>query len=183
MDLIERYLAAVGRQLPAKEAGDIQSELRDVLLNRVEEREAELGRPLNQPEVESLLIEFGHPLLVAARYRKTQHLIGPEVFPFWWAAQKTMLAIVGGVYLMLIAVGVATHMTAPQFNHAVPQLPYVVVYLFGLITLIFLGIERFGTTRFLRDWKPANLPPAGGKRRSRFELAAEITWDLIFIAW
>ena len=48
MDLIERYLAAISRNLPAKQAGDITAELRDVLLSRVEDREATLSRPLTK---------------------------------------------------------------------------------------------------------------------------------------
>ena len=183
MDLIERYLAAVGRQLPAKQAADIEAELRDVLLSRQEEQEERLGRRLNRSEIEALLIEFGHPLTVAGRYRSTQHLIGPEVFPFWWAAVKAMLSIVAGVYLVLIIVGVLTDQTPAQFNRSVPSVWYVAIYLFGLITLIAIGIERFGKTRVLQRWKPANLPPARARRRSRFELGAEIGADVVFIAW
>lgn len=97
MDLIERYLAAIGRNLPAKQAGDITAELRDVLLSRVEDREATLGRPLTKDELEALLIDFGNPLVVAWRYRRVQHLIGPEIFPFWWQAVKIMLLIVLGI--------------------------------------------------------------------------------------
>jgi hypothetical protein len=183
MDLIERYLAAIGRNLPAKQASDIQAELRDLLLSRVEEREAERGRPLDRAELEALLIDFGHPLEVAARYRKVRHLIGPEVYPFWWAAVKVMLSIVAGVYLVLIVLAGITGKTQAQFNHEAPSIWYVGVYLFGLITLAFIGFERFGKTAFLRKWKPSNLPPATGKARSTFEMAAEITMDAIFLLW
>ena len=82
MDLIERYLAAAARNLPGQLAADITAELRDVLLSRVEEQEATLGRPIDRAELEKILIDFGHPLVVAGRYRKVQHLIGPAVFPF-----------------------------------------------------------------------------------------------------
>jgi hypothetical protein len=183
MDLIERYLAAIGRQLPSKQAADIENELRDLLLSRVEEQEARLGRPLTRDELAALLVDFGHPLTVAGRYRRTQHLIGPEVFPFWWAAIKVMLSIVAGVYLVLIIVGVLTDATPSKFNGAVPSAWYVTVYLFGMITLVCMSIERFGKTRILQRWKPANLPPAAGKQRSRFEIAAEIGADVVFIAW
>jgi hypothetical protein len=183
MDLIERYLAAIGRQLPDKQAGDIVSELRDVLLSRVEDQEATLGRPLNRPELEALLVDFGHPLTVAGRYRRTQYLIGPEVFPFWWAAVKVMLSIVAGVYLVLIVLGGLTHKTPAEFNRTVPSIWYVAVYLFGLITLVCMGIERFGKARILQRWKPANLPPAGGKRRSPFEIGLETAIDVVFILW
>lgn len=183
MDLIERYLAAIRRQLPDKQAGDIVNELRDVLLSRVEDQESALGRPLTRAELEALLVAFGHPLTVAGRYRQTQYLIGPEVFPFWWAAVKVMLSIVAAVYLVLIVLGELTHKTMAEFNRSVPSVWYVAVYLFGLITLVCLGIERLGKTRILQRWKPANLPPAGGKRRSRFELAMEMAIDVVFILW
>jgi hypothetical protein len=133
--------------------------------------------------MEALLIDFGHPLTVAGRYRRTQHLIGPEVFPFWWAAIKVMLSIVAGVYLVLIIVGALTDQTPSQFDRSVPSVWYVAIYLFGLITLVAIGIERFGKARVLQRWKPSNLPPARGKRRSRFELGTEIGADLVFIAW
>ena len=41
MELIERYLKAVGAQLPAAGREDILAELRDLLMSRVEEREAD----------------------------------------------------------------------------------------------------------------------------------------------
>ena len=40
MELLDRYLAVVRRNLPAEEGTDITEELRDVLLARAEEREA-----------------------------------------------------------------------------------------------------------------------------------------------
>jgi hypothetical protein len=183
MDLIERYVAAIGRQLPPKQSADIQAELRDELLTRVEAREAELGRPLARAELETLLIDFGHPLVVAGRYRKTQHLIGPEVFPFWWLTVKWMLAIVLGVYLVLIAIGAAIHQVHPDMSTAPPSAVPVVIYLFGIITLVFAAFERFGKTAFLREWKPSRLPPAAAHGRSVPTLAGEIVAGLVFLAW
>ncbi len=183
MDLIERYLAAVARQLPAKQAADIRAELGDILLSRVEEQEARLGRPLERKEVEALLIDFGNPLSVAGRYRKVQHLIGPEVFPYWWAAIKVMLAVVAGIYLVLIIIGALVDATPDEFNHRVPSVAVVVVYLFGLITLGAAAFERFGKVQALQKWKPARLPPAVGKRRTPFELGFEIAWNLVFLGW
>jgi hypothetical protein len=46
MDLLDRYLAAVAALLPKTQREDIVAELRDTLLNQMEEKEAELGRPL-----------------------------------------------------------------------------------------------------------------------------------------
>lgn len=182
-DLIQRYAAAVGRQLPARQAADIQAEIVEELTSRVEEREALLGRPLTKADVEALLVDFGHPLVVAGRYRKTQQLIGPEVFPFWWASMKVALLIGAVTYAALIGIWIAIGETAAQIRHAAPSAEVVVVFIFGLITLAFAAFERFGKTAWLRDWKPGRLPPASGKRASRFELGFEIAANLVFLAW
>ncbi|MEI9890346.1 MAG: hypothetical protein WDN45_06730 [Caulobacteraceae bacterium] len=88
MKLVDRYVAAIGRDLPKHQAAEITAELKDVLLSKIEDREAEFGRVLTDKEVEEMLIAFGHPLVVAGRYRKTQYLIGPEAFPFWLATMR-----------------------------------------------------------------------------------------------
>jgi hypothetical protein len=48
MDLLENYLAAVRRNLPASQADDIVAELRDDLLAQAEERQERtgVGQPL-----------------------------------------------------------------------------------------------------------------------------------------
>jgi hypothetical protein len=183
MDLIERYVAAVGRQLPARQAGDIEAELRDELLTRVEAREAELGRPLGRPELEALLRDFGHPLVVAGRYGRTQHLIGPETYPFWSATVKWTMATTAAVYVALVSLAMATGKTAADLKGAGPSFVGVALQLFGVVTVAFALFERFGKTAFLNDWKPSRLPPAGGRRRSAFELSAEIVLNLVFLAW
>lgn len=101
MTLIDQYLAAVAAQLPRDKREDITAELRDALMERVEAREEELGRPMTEAETEALLREFGHPLTVAARYRGgAEYLIGPELFPYWWFAVKAALLILIVVVVM-----------------------------------------------------------------------------------
>lgn len=104
-DIVERYLEAVAAQLPAAEREDIVAELRDLILSRVEAREEELGRALEEAEIEAILREVGHPLVVAARYRKgPDSLIGPELFPYWLFGMKAgliILAVVQGLLFLL----------------------------------------------------------------------------------
>lgn len=183
MDLVERYLSAIERALPAAQAADIQAELRDVLLSRVEEQEARLGRPLTREDLEALLLAFGHPLIVAGRYRRIQHLIGPEVFPFWWAALKTTLAIVGGVYLVLIIVAIGAEGPQPVLLRLWPSLWTALLMTFAIVTLVGVAMERHAPARVLQKWNPRQLPPAGRKMRSHFDIAAEIAMDVVFILW
>jgi hypothetical protein len=183
-DLIERYLAAIARDLPEEQRADIAAELRDEIMSRLEAREDELGRPLTGDEVEAVLVAFGHPLVVAGRYRKTQHLIGPEVFPFWWAGLRAALLMVAAVYLVLAVIAVvAGEESAQVADHAAPSLSVALVFTFGVVTLVCAAIERYGKTQLLARWKPRNLPPAKGRSRTRFEIMVEIAMGAAALAW
>ena len=183
MDLIERYLAAIGRQLPAKQSADIQAELRDVLVSRIEDRAAELGRPPERAEIEALLVAFGHPMVVAGRYRKIQHLVGPDVFPFWWAGFKVTLGIIGGVYLVLILLGVLAESPAQDYAKVFPSLWSALCIAFAMTTLSAVVVERYVPARVLLKWRPARLPPPRRKTRSPFDRAVEVAADVVFILW
>jgi hypothetical protein len=103
MDLIDRYLNAVAAQLPQDERTDIVAELRDLILSRFEAKEEELGRALTEDEQEAILREIGHPLVVAARYRKgPDSLVGPELFPYWLFGVKAGLMVLGVVYAITL---------------------------------------------------------------------------------
>lgn len=182
-DLVERYLAAVGRGLPDKGRGDLLAELRDELLTMVEDREVEMGRPLERSELETLLKTYGHPLIVAGRYRTTQSLVGPEVFPFWWATLKIVLGVIAGVYLVAIILSVVFDPQAAKLGSELPDIFVTLLTAFGAVTLGAVLIEQMGWTRHLYRWSPRELPAAQAKPRSPFEISAEIGIEVVFLAW
>src|SRR6202042_1915152 len=51
------------------------------LHSQIEDQEAELGRPLNEAELETILKRRGRPIVVANAYLPQQSLIGPVFFP------------------------------------------------------------------------------------------------------
>src|SRR6185503_18548511 len=55
MDLVNQYLRAVAALLPRAQRDDITAELRDIILTRIEAREAALGRKLSPDEIEQEL--------------------------------------------------------------------------------------------------------------------------------
>src|ERR1035438_195797 len=83
MELIERYLQAVGFWLPNRQKDDIIAELSADIHAQVEEQETTLGRKMNQAEVEALLKKRGRPVLVANRFLPQESLIGPVLFPVY----------------------------------------------------------------------------------------------------
>lgn len=179
-DLIDRYLAAIGRELPPAKRTDIVAELRDELMSGLEAREQQLGRRLSHAEQSALLVDFGNPLLVAGRYRTVQHLIGPALYPVWWAALRASLVVIAVVYGALILIGL---MGGRLSVDGVVSPLSAAVFMTGAVTLVFALMERFGDPAKITRWRPERLPPARGKRRSRFDLTTELVMGVVFLLW
>src|SRR4051812_26455396 len=101
MTLFNRYIESVKSYLPERQRDDIVRELAEELRSQVADKEAELGRTLNEIEVAVILKNFGHPMVVAGRYLPRQHLIGPAVFPFYWYTLRQALWITVLVYSVI----------------------------------------------------------------------------------
>lgn len=190
MDLIDRYLAAVRRDLPAgangQGADDIIAELRDDLMTRKEAREEALDRALDASETSALLRDFGHPLVVASRYRKHQYLIGPETFPFYFATMRIVLLVVGAV---LVAVGLARTLLGDQdLVQAIAQTAASLwgsaFTVFAIVTIVFAVLERNNfPAEHVAKWVPDNLPDLSQKQPGRWESAFEVAMGIAFLLW
>lgn len=160
MRLVDRYLAAVAAQLPATSREDVVAELRDDLMTRIEVRQDTLGRDLSGDEVEAILREVGHPLVVAARYGSgPQSLIGPELFPWWMFSVKVGLMVLVGVTLLALLVKVVSGMDVSQaIGQGFQSLFSGGVTLIGLATLGGYIIERQAEKpSFITNWRVRDL--------------------------
>ncbi|MBV9881821.1 MAG: hypothetical protein JO276_02300 [Sphingomonadaceae bacterium] len=186
MDLIDRYLGAVRRNLPARGADDIVAELRDALANRVEEREAALGRPLTDGEIQALVKDFGHPLVVAARYRRQQWLIGPDVFPFYLMVARILLLAVAGVQVAIGLVRLLFGGDDPiQILLAMAGgLATSLLFSLAIVTFLFVVLERSGFPKeHLQIWNPAQLADVEDERQGPWKSAAEVGFSIAFLLW
>ncbi|HEV7351813.1 MAG TPA: hypothetical protein VGN74_01615 [Brevundimonas sp.] len=159
--LLARYLKVVAAHLPASQRDDVIAELRDEIESRLEARAAELGRPLQEAEVEAVLREVGHPLSVAARYRPgPRHVVGPELYPYWRFAIRA-----GGLVLVfLTALGLVVRIAGgdPEpgltFGQSIASLFNGVITLIGFVTLAAYIFERQSERpRWLHDWRVKDL--------------------------
>ena len=188
MDLIERYLGAVGALLPRAQRADITAELRDVLLNQREEREAGLGRALNRDEEAELLRGFGHPIRVAARYGPQRALIGPELYPIFIFVLKILLAIIAASALVSGAVNLAFNTAAadqpgPAIVTALAVWWNGSIISVGVLTIVFAVFEYTGTP-LLDKWDPRTLPARPRRRRERwFDHVAAIVAQVVVLLW
>ncbi|HUH23200.1 MAG TPA: hypothetical protein VLZ51_03960, partial [Brevundimonas sp.] len=165
MDVIERYLEAVAAQLSTEDREDIVAELRDLILSRVEAKEQELGRALTDDEKEAILHEIGHPLVVAARYRKgPDSLIGPELFPYWLFGAKAGLIVVAAVQVLVLMLRVLGD--PADFGQAIAQGFHGfftgALTLLGALTLAGAIMEHYGLKpAWLTTWRVGDLPAYG----------------------
>src|SRR5579884_3968637 len=179
MELIDRYLHEVERLLPEGQRKDIVAELSEDLRSEIDAKEAELGRPLSEDELESVLRKRGHPLSVAERFLPESQLIGAFLLPQYWRVVKVaeccILAIFIGLYAAFgpFAQGAGLLRGLSESLYWLWMLClYGFAYL-GLFTLIFAWVERSRTRykdnwiRDIRDVRPRRPRPRRGSSAAR----------------
>ena len=160
MDMLEDYLRAVSRLLPRAKRDDITAELRDEILTRIEAKEAELGRKLSDDETEKLLRDFGHPIVVAARYREgPQYSVGPALYPFWIFAVRFAILLELCVSTIVFIVRAVSGGNIPEaFGSAIGSGITGVMTLIGFATIAAWLIERKGITiDYFNTWRVRDL--------------------------
>lgn len=169
-NLIDRYLYAVSRYLPANRQGDLLTELAANLHAEMEDKAAALGRPLTEDEQSDVLRRHGPPLVVAARYQPQRSLIGPEIFPFYAFTIKRLLPLVIGINLLAQAAAVifgSGQVPMAQrfhFGNVLGDLFYAVLMFLVTVTAAFALVEAYKTNwrQMLEQhkWDPRKLPKA-----------------------
>ncbi len=178
MELLDRYLQSVKKHLPWERQDDIIAELRANLEAQLEDKEAELGRPLTKEEAEQWIKQLGSPIQVAARYQRQQYLIGPRVFPTYAYILRLVLTWATLIYVIANAVTIAvSNQGGEAILRAALRLPWIWFLNAAIVTLIFAVIEQTGahfpekldkfgplTEPMTAQWSPLDLPPVAAEQ-------------------
>lgn len=184
MELLDRYLQSVKWLLPKEQKEDILAELSEDIRSQIEEKEAELGRRLDESELEAILHRWGHPMRVAQRYLPQQYLIGPVWFPVY----RFVLKMVGLFYLLpwlLVWLSFLLFVPSYRAEHSLfgglQSLLLIAVFAFTAITAVFASLER---SQVLERWSPRKLPAERDPNRiSRSDSIGELVGGLVFALW
>jgi hypothetical protein len=191
MDLINRYLQAVKFWLPKNQKQDIVAELTEDLRSQVEDREAELGRKLNETEVAELLRQRGRPVLVANQFRPQQNLIGPVLFPIY----LFVLKLVAAFYMVpwiLVWIGIAIFRPTHSGQSLIATIGLfwtsfwpVTLFWVGGVTIVFAILERVQQkSKFMEKWDPRKLPPVRDPNRIPLSTSVtELTANAVLCSW
>ncbi len=115
MNLIDKYIAEVGKHLPRKNRADIEAEIRSTLEDMLDERTQGKGSA-DETTVMELLKEYGAPREVAATYKPHPYLIGPRMFPMFEMILRIVFAVVIGASFIGLAVTLSkVGLSGPEF--------------------------------------------------------------------
>jgi hypothetical protein len=207
MNLIDRYVYAVIRRLPAGQREPIEKELRtriDHLLMEgqksqpaPEERKNE--SPQEEPDesaVRAVLEELGNPAVLARAYHMGhRYIIGPALYDTYFFVLKIVL----GASLIGLLVANGIRLIAEPVDHTWTAFGLVLGSLyqgllsaFAIVTLIFILVEYFGKEEIKKEikievekdsWSLDDLPeiPSEKLRIKRGEPIAAVIFTLIFL--
>ncbi|UNK16475.1 hypothetical protein MNQ98_18435 [Paenibacillus sp. N3/727] len=161
MELIKKYVYAVTQKLPAQQRSEIEKELTGLIEDMLEERTQ--GGPVQESDVEEVLIELGDPSVLADKYRgKARYLISPERFNPYLAVLKIVMFSV----VIAMSVGFVIEFFMGPVNIA----KHFAEYLASLFSAIFQGFAWVTIVFALLDLR--------GDRTSDNRAGAKKTWKL-----
>ena len=171
MNLIDRYVREIGRQLPPKTRADIEKEIRSAVEDALEDRSKKDGRAIDEEMTIAVLKEYGNPEKVAASYLPEQYLIGPQLFPVFWLVARIVFAVLSALTVVAIGFALFGGGLAPtpaefwgEFFKLLGQYFSGMTAAFGNIVLVFALIQRFAAGWEFnekdedKNWNPRDLP-------------------------
>jgi hypothetical protein len=192
MELIDRYVAEVGRNLPEKMRPDIERELSSTLEDMLDDRSQAEGRAPDEEMVVQMLKEYGSPRKVAESYHAPRYLIGPRIYPLYIKIIKIVLPILA--VLMVVQFGFSVSRSSLDLvgmgrilAESVGGFIQAAITFFGAITLAFALTERLNPDlkdfELDEDWDPRKLKPAVSKPDAikTSEVVVETVFSLIAI--
>ncbi len=164
MELIERYIYAVGQKIWSKNRKDIEEELRSILYDNLEEI-SEGGEP-DQEKVKEMLKNYGTPSQVASRYGSSdKYIIGPKVYDAYNFTLKIVLTVLFFLTTAGVILSIVTQTSEPHIGVRILELipRYITAFATGIgfVTIIFSLIERFDkgdVAELTKEWNPDKLP-------------------------
>jgi hypothetical protein len=197
MNIIDHYLKTLKSGLPAAHRDDIVRELSESIFSEIQEKEAELGRPLGEAEVETLLRQRGNPLVLASRYRPDERslsfgrqIIGPTFFPYYARVLKFNLGLTGVVILIIFAALLAGGKSL-GLGDALRTLFWNLLLQFLVITGIFWAMDRhlskhpdrWDIGKVSRAHFPELEASIDGPRVPRMDSVSQLIGLMVFLVW
>ena len=189
MELLERYVQAVGRYLPEARRTDILAKLGEDLREEMDDRAEGQGRPLNEEEQAEVLRRYGHPVAVAAQYGSAPPLIGPEIAPFYWFTLRRVTPFVAAlVAFSQVVVWLNVPATSNRLLAMAGTVVQGVFSFWSVTTLVFALVDWIRRRRphaFAQPWDPRKLPQLRKLHREGLPTypVTDLVFSVLFLLW
>jgi hypothetical protein len=179
LDLVDRYIAEVGKNLPRKSRLDIEAEIISALEDMLAERSQKTGRPVDEQMTVDVLKEYGPPRKVAASYQPERYVIGPHLFPGFISVVQVVLPIVAAV--ALVKIGISLGQIALTFENVFVTIFQGFAEFFGSAfaalgsIMVLFSIVQWALPEFKEipgEWDPYKMPKA--TRSNRVEIGSAL---------
>lgn len=179
-ELIERYVHQVGRYVPSKDRLEIETELRSLIQDQLDDR---YGGSPTDAEVTSVLIELGSPHQMAASYRTEQYLIGPDLYPYMMMGLRRGWLYIPAIVIFLNIFRALVSSQSETFINVMAAMLFTVIgatFLFtSAVVLMFALIQHFNIMFDANTFDPKNLPAVDDPRTiDRYEITFGVGFGL-----
>ena len=171
LDLIDRYIAEVGKDLPKKTRLDIKAEILSAIEDMLTERSRKTGKSDEEMTVE-VLKEYGAPRKVAASYQPERYVIGPKLFPSFLTVLQVILPVLAAI--ALVTMGISLGQAELTFENVFEAVFLGIVNFIGTAftalggILVLFAIVQWALPEFKalsEEWDPSQLPQATTRNR------------------
>lgn len=172
IDLIDRYIAEVGKDLPKKTRLDIEAEILSAIEDMLTEHSRTTGKGVDEEMIIEVLKEYGAPRKVAASYQLERYVIGPRLFPSFLTVLQVILPILAAIALVRsgISLGQAQLTFKNVFGAVFLGISYFVGTAFTALggIIVLFAIVQWALPEFKaisEKWDPSQLPQATTRNR------------------
>ena len=165
MELVDRYVAAVQRELPESKRQEIGRELNANIMDQLDALKEQQGQ-LSEDDVAAVLKQMGRPRVVAYQFVPPKALVAAEDMPLL----KHTLYMVLGVLFVLQVIGATTHWMGSSDGNLIRFMLQLAAgfmadacFAFTVIVLSFAAVNGSGHKLGNcpgKDWSPKELPKA-----------------------
>lgn len=189
MQLIEKYIYAIGLKLPIDVREEIKLELKSLLLDEIE---ASYGENPTVDNVKKVIMEFGSPSEVASRYKNKNVVIDGKYTNLFFMIIKIIIFAMAVSFSVIFIIDLLTQTLTPinvlkSFLKLLSNILSASFGGIGALTLTFMLITRFSAefdASLNEPWSIADLDniKLEEDKKSKVSLYVEIFCSVIFIA-
>jgi len=189
VDIIDKYIYAIGKKLPYDSRDEIKRELKSLLLDEID---SSCGENPSINDVEKIIYEFGSPKQVAKRYKNDDAIISSIYTNLFFMISKIIIGSLTIAFSTIFIINIISNwLTAAVVLENIIDL-FLNIFnsslaAIGFLTVIFILITKFSNEQFLdleEDWSVDELEDIklSPDKVSKVETIVDIFFTVLFLS-